>query len=98
MPFPPLGNYDHVVVSVSIDFPSNSKRDALFHYMAYDCCCPDWDGLHDHLKVYVYITHGKYQVKPCLSTWFSAGHAAGTVHKNHFFFVFIIRINVLNLK
>ena len=22
--FPPLGNYDHVVVSVSIDFPSNS--------------------------------------------------------------------------
>ena len=51
MPFPPLGNYDHVVVSVSTDFPSNSKRDALFHYMAYDCCCPDWDGPHDHLKV-----------------------------------------------
>ena len=29
--FPPLGNYDHVVVSVSIDFPSNSQEDALFH-------------------------------------------------------------------
>ena len=26
MVFPPLGNSDHVVVSVSIDFPINSKR------------------------------------------------------------------------
>ena len=25
MGFPPLGNSDHVVVSVSIDFPSNSQ-------------------------------------------------------------------------
>ena len=31
MAFPSLGNSDHVVVSVSIDFPSNSKRDAPFH-------------------------------------------------------------------
>ena len=29
MASPPLGNSDHVVVSVSIDFPLNSKRDAL---------------------------------------------------------------------
>ena len=28
MAFPPLGNSDHVVDSVSIDFPSNSQRDA----------------------------------------------------------------------
>ena len=28
--FPPLGNSDHVVVSVPIDFPSNSQRDARF--------------------------------------------------------------------
>ena len=34
--FSPLGNSDHVVVSVSIDFPSNSQHDALFHHMAYD--------------------------------------------------------------
>ena len=31
MAFPPLGNSDHVVVSVSIDFPINSKQDAPFH-------------------------------------------------------------------
>ena len=29
--FPPLGNYDHVAVSVSIEFPSNWKRDTPFH-------------------------------------------------------------------
>ena len=36
MAFPPFGNSDHVVVSVSIDFPSYSKRDAPFHCIAYD--------------------------------------------------------------
>ena len=30
MVFPPLGNSDHIVVSVSIDFPSNSQQDAPF--------------------------------------------------------------------
>ena len=50
LPFPPLGNSDHVVVSVSIDFPINSKRDALFHRIAYDYSQADWDGLCDHLS------------------------------------------------
>ena len=36
MAFLPLGNSDHVVVSVSIDFPINSKQDAPFHRIAYD--------------------------------------------------------------
>ena len=30
MALPPLGNSDHVVVSVSIDFPSNSQWDPCF--------------------------------------------------------------------
>ena len=34
--FSPLGNSDHVVVSVSIDFPTNLKWDAQFHHIAYD--------------------------------------------------------------
>ena len=50
MAFPPLGNFDHVVVSVSIDFPSNSQRDAPFHRIVYDYSRADWDGLHDHLR------------------------------------------------
>ena len=31
MAFSPLGIFDHVFVSVSIDFPSNSHQDASFH-------------------------------------------------------------------
>ena len=50
MAFPPLGNSDYVVVSVSIDFPINSKQDALFHCIAYDYFGADWDGLHDYLR------------------------------------------------
>ena len=50
MAFPPLGNSDHVVISVSIDFPINSKQDALFHRVAYDYSHADWDGLWDHLR------------------------------------------------
>ena len=50
MASPPLGNSDHVAVSVSIDFPSNSQWDALFHCIAYDYSCADWDGLRDHLR------------------------------------------------
>ena len=42
MAFPPLGNSDHVVVSVSTDFPSNSQQDALFHHIAYDYSCADY--------------------------------------------------------
>ena len=35
MIFPPLGNSNDVAVSVSIDFPSYSQRDAPFHHVAY---------------------------------------------------------------
>ena len=50
MTLPPLGNSDHVVVSVSIDFPVNSKQDAPFHHINYDYSRADWDGLRDHLR------------------------------------------------
>ena len=52
MAFPPLGNSDHVVVSVSIDFPTNSQRDAPFHCIAYDYSHADWNGLCDHLEMF----------------------------------------------
>ena len=48
--FPLLGNSNHVVASVSIDFLSNSKWDGLFHCIAYDYSHSDWDGLQDHLR------------------------------------------------
>ena len=43
MSFPPVGNSNHVGVSVSIDFPINSKQDAPSHRIAYDYSCADWD-------------------------------------------------------
>ena len=50
MVFPPLENSDHVLVSVSIDFPSNSQQHTSFHRIAYDYSRADWDGLCDHLR------------------------------------------------
>ena len=50
MVFPLLGNFDHVVVSVSIYFPSNSQWDASIHHIAYGYTLADWDGLCDHLR------------------------------------------------
>ena len=48
--FLPLGNSDNVVVSVSTDFPINSKRGAPFHRIAYDYSRTDLNGLRDHLR------------------------------------------------
>ena len=49
MASPLLGNSNHVVVSVSVDFPSNLQRDAPFHSIVYDYSRADWDGFRDHL-------------------------------------------------
>ena len=43
-------NFDHAVVSVSINFLSNSQWDTLFHCIAYHYPCAAWDGLADHLR------------------------------------------------
>ena len=50
MAFPPLANSDHVVVSVSIHFPTNSQWDTPFHHICYNYSRADWDGLCDHLR------------------------------------------------
>ena len=47
--FPPMGNSDHVVVSIPIDFPSNSKWDAFFYHIADDYSLAD-GTVSDHLK------------------------------------------------
>ena len=55
MALSPLGNSDHVVFSISINFPSNSQRDATFHCIAYNYSRGDWDGLCDNLEMF----HGR---------------------------------------
>ena len=49
MAFPALGNSDCVVISVPIDFPSNSKEDVLFQCIASAYSCADWSDVCDHL-------------------------------------------------
>ena len=60
--FPPVGNSDQVVVSVSIGFPTNSQQDAPFHRIAYDYSHADWDGLRDHLRDF----HGRISLNSVL--------------------------------
>ena len=62
MTFPPLGNSDHVVVSVSNDFPSNSKRDAPFRRIAYDYFHADLDTLRDICE----MSHGRVSLNSSL--------------------------------
>ena len=58
---PPLGNSNYAVVSVSFDFPLNSKWDASFCSTAYDYSCHEWDFLRDYLEmVYRKISSTKY--------------------------------------
>ena len=40
----------HIVVSVSMDFPSNSQQDAPFHCIGYDYSSACWNSLCDHLR------------------------------------------------
>ena len=40
----------YVVVTVSIDFLSNSKWDTLFYCITYNYSHADWDSLHDCLR------------------------------------------------
>ena len=74
--FPPLGNSDHVVVSVSIDFPTNSQQDAPFHRIAYDYSRADWDGLCDHLRDVSWVDTFKLSASAAASEfceWFQVG-------------------------
>ena len=62
MAFLPLGNSNLVVVSVTIDFPSNSQQDTPFHCIAYDYSRADCDGLRDNLR----DVHGRISLNSVL--------------------------------
>ena len=76
--FPPFANSYHTVVSVSIDFLSNSKEDSPIYCIVFDYFCADWDGLWDYQKCFkgdifslaayefceYVILHHKYQKNP----------------------------------
>ena len=104
--FPPLGNSDHVVVSVSIDFPSYSQQDAPFHHIAYDYSHADWDGLRDHLRDVPWEDIFKLGASAAASEfceWVQVGIDVYIPHRKYqfieiTFFVCTNKINLLNLK
>ena len=94
MPFPPLGNSDHVVVSVSIDY-SHGDWDSLGDHLR----DVPWEDIFKlpassefrewiQVRIDVYIPHTKYQVKPHSSPWLSGACASAVVHRNHFFHLY----------
>ena len=107
--FPSLGNSDHVLVSVSIDFPSYSQRDAPIYRLAYDRFRADWDALGNHLGDVSWEGIFKLNASAAASefcVWvqvgidvyiFSAACVVAIIHTNHFFH-FYQRINLLNIK
>ena len=86
MAFPPLGNSNHVVVSISVDFLQNSKWDALFHCIAYDDSFADWDSLCDHLRDVLWEDIFKLSASPATSEfceWVQVGIDIYIPHRNY---------------
>ena len=85
MAFPPLENSDHVVVSVSIGFPSYLQRYAPFLPMAYDYSCADWNGLCDHWEMF----HGAISLNSAsaaaseFSEWIQVGNDVYIPHRKY---------------
>ena len=86
MVFSPLRNSDHVAVSVSIDFPSNSQQDAPFDCITYDYSCADWDGLCDHFRDVPWENIFKLSASAAASEfckWFQAGIDVYILHHKY---------------
>ena len=81
-----LGNSDHIAVSVSIDFLSNSQRDATFHRKTYVYSRADWDGLRDHLRDVPWGDIFKLGASPAASKfceWVPAGIKVYIPHRKY---------------
>ena len=83
MAFSVLGISDHVVVSVSIDFPSNSKQDAPFLCIAYDYFCVDRDCLCDHLRDITWKDIFKFSVSAAACEFCERVHVGISVYISH---------------
>ena len=83
MVFSVLGISDHVVVSVSIDSPSNSKQDAPFLRIAYDYSCADWDCLCDHLRDITWKDIFKFSVSAAVCGFCERVHVGISVYFSH---------------
>ena len=89
MAFPPLGNSDHVFVSVSTDFPTTSKWDVPWCFNE-DIFKPSASAIASEfcervqVGIDAYIPYHKYHVNPH-SPHPLTSPAAAIVDRNHFF-------------
>ena len=81
MAFPLLGNSDHVVVSVSIDFPSNSQQDVPLHCIAYEYSRANWDGHLRNVPGEDIFKLGAYAAASEFCEWVQAGIDEYVLHK-----------------
>ena len=72
MVLPPLRNFNHIV-SITSDFPPNSKGDADFPCTAYDCSPTDYGGLCDYLRDVPFKNIFKLDVSAAAATSFMEG-------------------------
>ena len=56
-------------VSVSIDFPPNSKGDASFHYIACYYSCANWEDHRHHLRDFPYEDIFKLELSAAVSEY-----------------------------
>ena len=85
MDFPSLENSDHVVVSVPIDFPTNSKRNSPFFCIACDYSRADWDNLLDDFRDVPWENIFKLSDSAVASDfceWFQVGINVYILHQN----------------
>ena len=83
MAFPPFGNCDHIVISISIDFPRNSKQDALFHRVAYDYCRAGRIDLRDHLTDVPWEDIFKFSASPVATEFYEWVQVRSDVYIPH---------------
>ena len=84
MAFPPLGNSDLAVISVSIDFLTKSKQDAPFHPKAYNHSCSPWDSLCDHLRDALWEDIFKLSSSVAFSEFCERAQVGIDIHIPHF--------------
>ena len=72
---------------MSIGFLSHSKQNSLFHRIAYDYSCADWDGLHDILGDIPWDDIFKLSISTAAGSeflgWFQVGIDANILHRKY---------------
>ena len=73
---PPLGNSDHLVVSVDVDFIDKSNKEHPYHRTVFSYSNADWDGLRDYLRdvpwIDIFRHNANYAAKE-ITDWIDIG-------------------------